>query len=120
MSNRAHALIGGAVLAVALVSCVLVRLTPAAPRDVTLDPKDALIIQIPITEDKHGRRLARLTHECCDCGSVHRVIALVMDGEIEMYWWTDEAATRKARRRKGLPDRDLWPGRSNPWSASER
>ena len=116
MSDRAHALIGGAVLAVALVSCVLVGLTPAAPRKTTLDSKDALIVQIPIVEDEHGKRVAKFTHECCDCGSVHHVAVLVKDGEIEMFWWADETATRKARWRKGL----FVPNQGDPWSASER
>ena len=120
MSDRAHALIGGVVLAVALVSCVLVRLTPASPREITLDPKNALIVQIPITEDEDGRRVAKFIHECCACSSVHRVAVVLNDGEIEMYWWADDIGTARARWRKGLTMRDPWPPRSDPWSASER
>ena len=120
MSDRAHAFVGGAVLAAALVSCVLVKLTPAAPREMVLDPKDALIVELAITEDEQGRRVAKFTHECCACGSVHHVAVLVEDGEIEMYWWADEAATRRARWRKGLMERDPWPPSNDPWMPSDR
>jgi hypothetical protein len=115
MSDRVHALVGGAVLAVALVSCVLVRLTPAAPRKVQLDPSDALIVAVPLVDG-----VAKFTHECCSCGSVHHVCVLVKDGEIEMYWWADDLETKRVQWRRGLTARDPWPPRDDPWSASER
>ena len=115
MTDRAQSLVGGALLAVALVSCVLVRLTPAAPRKVELDPKDALVVAVPVVDG-----VAKFTHECCACASVHHVAVVLKDGEIEMYWWADEIATRRARWRKGLMMRDPWAAESGDRGAQDR
>jgi len=120
MSERTGAFVGGVILAVALISCVLVKLTPAAPRQLVLDPKDAMVATVPFTVDDQGRRIAWFTHECCQCSSVHRVAVTSGEEGIEMYWWADEGATRKARRKKGMLPPDPWAAESGRWGSTDR
>ena len=122
MSERAGAFVGGVILAVALVSCVLVKLTPAAPRQLVLDPKKAMVATVPLFIDDQGRAVGRFIHECCACGSTHTVGITLTNKGVEMFWWTDEVATRKARIRRGIVERNPWAAESDydPWSSPDR
>jgi len=116
MSDRVGAFIGSMILAAALVSCVLVKLTPAAPRKITLDPKDAVTAIVLPTVGEQGQMLFWFNHECCACGSSHRVLLLPTEEGIRMFWWADKVATRKARTRKGTVERNPWAAESDPWN----
>jgi hypothetical protein len=95
------------------------RFAMVTSRKVELDPKKALdktVGWIDATDDVPALH-AWWTHECCDCGSTHRVLSIPTPDGLRMLWWKDEIATRKKRLMRGLEPAPSW---IDPWSPGER
>lgn len=108
-SGRIAALTAGLIAGLTLVLALWLVIQPVEakkpPKPQALDTASALQFRIAWwavegISDPH----VMFKHECCSCGLTHTVLIVVRPTGLEMYWWTDREATRRARAIKGLPD----------------
>ena len=115
MSERASTFLGVVLFGfVLLVYGLVAVMTVGAAKPVKLDSAKASFFKIPFSDQGQiDLPYGGISHECCDCGLTHHVAVVLVDDGVEMYWWVNQFATRKARARKGfhLP---------NPYSAESR